>query len=99
MKNVRLERDIANRKEQASFFAQKEAICGMSQEKCGKRLKNLKKVVDARKEDRTIRNFFIPCQEDISGQILKLNSVSIIKNHKPVSKKINIILKKMNACS
>ena len=51
-------------------------------------------VVDVRREDKTIRNFFIPCQEDISGQILELKSVSIIKNHKPISKKIDIILKK-----
>ncbi len=95
MKNVRLERDIANRKEQASFFAQKGGHMRDVARKMREKIEELEEeVVDARKEDRTIRSFSIPCQDDISGQILKLSSVSIIKNHKPVSKKINVILKK-----
>ena len=103
MKNVRLERDIANRKEQASFFAQKGGHMRDVARKMREKISELEEeIVDERREDKTIRNFFIPCQEDISGQILKLTSVSIIKNRpstklrasKPIDKKVNIILKK-----
>jgi len=95
MKNVRLQRDIANRKEQASFFAQKGGHMRDVARKMREKIEELEEeVVDIREEDRTIRNFFIPCQEDISGQILEFKSVSVIKNHKSVSKKIHVILKK-----
>jgi ATP-binding cassette subfamily F protein 3 len=51
-------------------------------------------IPDARQEDRTIRNFAIPCQEDLSGRILELNSVSVVKNHKSTAKKVSVTLKK-----
>ena len=95
MKNVRLERDIADRKEQASFFAQKGGHMRDVAKKMREKIEELEEeVVDARREDKTIRNFFIPCQEDISGQLFELKSVSVIKNHKLVNKKVEVILKK-----
>src|SRR3989344_8139395 len=63
--------------------------------KMREKIENLEEdIVEVRQEDKTIRNFRIPCQEDLSGRILELKSVSIIKNHKPIVKKINITLKK-----
>lgn len=52
--------------------------------------------VDVRKEDKTIRPFVIPVQEDLLGEILTINSLSIIdpKTHKPVEKKANVVMKK-----
>lgn len=50
--------------------------------------------VDVRREDRTIRKFVIPCQEDMMGQILTLKSVSLLKDHKPVERKVDVVLKK-----
>ena len=95
MKNVRLERDIANRKEQASFFAQKGGKMRNVAKKMWEKIEELEEEkVEDRQEDRTIRSFVIPCQEDISGQLLELKSVSIFKNHKAVTKKVNIILKR-----
>ncbi len=95
MKNVRLEKDIANRKEQANFFAQKGGHMRDVARKMREKIEELEEeTVDVRKEDRTIRNFFIQCQEDIISPILELTSVSVIRNHKPVNKKVNIVLKK-----
>ena len=95
MKNVRLERDIANRKEQANFFAQKGGHMRDVARKMREKIEELEEeVVDVRQEDKTIRNFFIPCQEDISGQLIELKSVSVMKGHKPVNKKVEVILKK-----
>ncbi len=95
MKNVRLQRDILHRKEQVNFFAQKGGHMRDVARKMNEKIEELEEeVVDVRQEDKTIRSFTIPCQEDISGRILELTSVSVIKNHKPTAKKVNIALKK-----
>ncbi len=95
MKNVRLERDIEHRKEQANFFAQKGGHLRDVARKMREKIEDLEEEkVEERREDRAIRDFRIPCQEDLSGRILELKSVSVIKNHKPAKKKVDVTLKK-----
>jgi ATPase subunit of ABC transporter with duplicated ATPase domains len=95
MKNVRLQRDILHRKEQMNFFAQKGGHMRDVARKMNEKIVELEEdVVDVRQEDKTIRGFAIPCQEDIVGRILELTSVSVIKNHKATAKKVAIALKK-----
>ncbi|OGY62964.1 MAG: hypothetical protein A2745_02225 [Candidatus Harrisonbacteria bacterium RIFCSPHIGHO2_01_FULL_44_13] len=95
MKNVRLEKDIANRKEQASFFAQKGGHMRDVARKMREKIEELEEEkVDVRQEDKTIRKFFIPCQKDISGEILSIKSVSIMRHGKPATVKANISLKR-----
>jgi len=53
--------------------------------------------VDVRKEDRTIRPFTIPAQEDLSGVVFALSGYSVLSpKGKPVEKKANIALRKNN---
>ncbi|MEK7464181.1 MAG: ABC-F family ATP-binding cassette domain-containing protein [Patescibacteria group bacterium] len=95
MKNSRLQQDIEHRKEQANFFAQKGGHMRDVARKMREKIEELEgDVVEVRREDKTIRNFFIPCQEDISGKILELKSVSVIKSHKPIEKKVDVVLKR-----
>ena len=95
MKNVRLEKDIQHRKEQAGFFAQKGGHMRDVARKMNEKIEKLSEdIVEMRREDKTIRNFTIPCQADLAGRILDLKSVSVIKDHKTVIKKVNITLKK-----
>ncbi|MEK7110912.1 MAG: ATP-binding cassette domain-containing protein, partial [Patescibacteria group bacterium] len=95
MKNVRLEKDIQHRKEQAGFFAQKGGHMRDVARKMNEKIEELSEdIVEVRREDKTIRNFTIPCQEDISGKILELKSVGVVKNHKSVAKKVDIVLRK-----
>src|SRR3989344_4131025 len=106
MKNVRLEKDISHRKEQANFFAQKGGHLRDVSSKMRKKIEELEgEVVSLRREDKTIRNFSIPSQKDIGGVILQLDSVTVVppqrdparggaKNHKITSKKVNITLNK-----
>jgi len=95
MKNVRLEKDIAHRKEQANFFAQKGGHLRDVARKMREKIDDLsEEKVDERREDKTIRKFKIPCQKDISGRILNLDAVTVIRNHKPTIKKIEVTLKK-----
>lgn len=50
--------------------------------------------VDVRREDKAIREFIIPSQEKLSGEIMRISSFEIVQDHKLVSKKANISLKK-----
>ena len=94
-KNVRLEKDIMHRKEQANFFAQKGGHMRDVARKMKERIEELsEEKVEERQEDKTIRKFHIPCQEDLSGRLLDLSAVTIIRNHKPVAKKVAVTLKK-----
>ena len=95
MKNIRLEKDISHRKEQANFFAQKGGHLRDVSSKMKKKIEELEaEIVELRREDKTIRNFNIPSQQDIGGVILQLDSVAIAKDHKFINKKVNVTLNK-----
>jgi len=95
MKNARLEKDIAHRKEQANFFAQKGGHMRDVARKMREKIEELtEEKVEERQEDKTIRKFHIPCQQDLSGRLLELDKVTIVRNHKPVVKKVSVSLKK-----
>lgn len=95
MKNARLAADIQHRKDQANFFSQKGGHMRDVARKMNEKITKLEEeVVAERQEDRTIRNFAIPCQDDLEGRILTLTSISIIKNYKSVARKVNVTLKK-----
>ncbi len=92
-RNARLEADISNRKEQMNFFAQKGGHMRDVAKKMRQAIEVLEEEkVEVREEDKTIRKFVIPCQEDIEGQIVTINSISVIKNHKPTAKKVKVAL-------
>ncbi len=95
MKNARLAKEILDNKEKANYFANK----GGKLRLVAKRMRNKADemedaMVDVRKEDRTIRDFTIPSQEGMSGEIFKITSFMMIKDHKPITKKTNILLRK-----
>jgi ATPase subunit of ABC transporter with duplicated ATPase domains len=95
MKNVRLEKDISHRKEQANFFAQKGGHLRDVAKKMREKIEELdEEKVEVRREDKTIRRFTIPCEADISGQLLTLKSVELLQKHKPVAKKVEVVLKR-----
>jgi ATPase subunit of ABC transporter with duplicated ATPase domains len=94
-KNALLSKEILAKKEQANAFAMK----GGNLRAVAKRMRELaedleEEKVDVRKEDKTIRPFTIPVQEDMLGDILTLSSVSIFKNQKIKKLKVNLKLRK-----
>lgn len=94
-KNALLEKEIEAKKYQANKFAMK----GGNLRMVAKRMRDLadeleEEKVDVRKEDKTIKRFTIPAQEELSGDILALSSVTLLKNHKPVTKPLNLKLRK-----
>ncbi|MCX6791178.1 MAG: ATP-binding cassette domain-containing protein [Candidatus Gribaldobacteria bacterium] len=95
MLNIRLERDITHRKEQANFFAQKGGHLRDVSSKMRKEIAKLEsEVVEVKREDKTIKKFTIPAQQDIGGVILQLDSVAVVSKHKIVNKKVKVELNK-----
>lgn len=95
MKNAQLEKKIKDRKEKVNFFANKGGKMRKLAQKMKEETEDLEEnKVEVRREDKTIRKFEIPNQEKLSGNIVTMSKVKIIKNHEPVFKKINKILGK-----
>ena len=93
MKNAQLAKQIIDRKEKVNFFAHK----GGKMRKLAKKLKTEtedleENMVDVRREDKTIRSFDIPVQEDLSGYLVEISSVKVVKNHEPETHKYEKII-------
>lgn len=94
-KNAMLSKEILAKKEQANAFAMK----GGNLRAVAKRMRELAETleeekVDVRKEDKAIRPFTIPVQENIIGDLVTFESISIYKNHKITKIKASIKLRK-----
>ncbi len=92
-KNAQLEKAILDNKEKVNFFAHKGGKMRKLASKLKEEVEELEEnKVDVRREDKTIRGFSIPAQ-GIVGNIVTIKTVKIIKNHEPITKKINILLR------
>ncbi|MFA5072111.1 MAG: ABC-F family ATP-binding cassette domain-containing protein [Candidatus Pacearchaeota archaeon] len=94
-KNAQLKKEIQENKDKANFFANKGGnlrfVAKKMREKAGEAEE---KIVEIRREDKTIRSFTIPSQKDIKGEIVHISSFKTIKKHKEVQKKANIELRR-----
>lgn len=94
-KNALLAKEAQANKEQAEVFAHKWGKLRLVAKKMRDKAEELEEsVVDVRREDKTIRDFTIPVQENITGEILKITSVKVIENHEPHAKPVDISLRK-----
>lgn len=97
MKNAQLEKEIQENKDKAGFFANKGGQMRLVAKRMREKAEALEEeIVDVRREDKTIRSFKIPSQPELIGEILKINSYKVIKNHKATNRKTSISLKKNN---
>jgi len=93
--NARLAKEAIEKKEKANFFAMKGGRLRSLAKKMREDAQDMEEAqVDVRKEDKTIRNFTIPVQKDLIGNLVTLSAVGIFKNHKLVQKKVEISLNK-----
>lgn len=97
-KNAQLEKKIQENKDKANFFAQKGGKMRLVAKKMRTEVEEMEEEkVDVRKEDRTIRPFTIPAQEELSGVVFALESYSVLSpKGKAIMKKSNIALRKNN---
>ena len=94
-KNAQLEKEIQAKKDKANEFANK----GGRLRLVAKRMRNLAQdledeKVDVRREDKTIRKFIIPAQDEVLGAIATITSFTTMTHGKIHSRKANITLKK-----
>ncbi len=99
MKNAQLEKQIQANKDQANVFANKGGQMRLVAKRMREKAEELEEeIVDVRREDKTIKQFTIPCQQDLVGDIISISSYSSLnlKTHKPVNHKAKIALRRRN---
>lgn len=93
--NSQLEKEIQNNKDKVNFFALKGGKMRKLASKLRDEVEELEdSKVEVRKEDRTIKPFTIKCQEDIGSVIVRFDSVEVLHDGQPVTRKVNIELRK-----
>lgn len=94
-KNAQYEKEIIANKEKANFFANKGGKMRLVARKMRDKAEEMEAAkVDVRREDKAIRSFEIPCQEGLSGEIIGITSLEIMKSYERVEKKVRVSLKK-----
>ncbi|MDB5238112.1 MAG: transporter family protein ATP-binding cassette, subfamily er 3 [Candidatus Kaiserbacteria bacterium] len=83
-KNALLHKTAIANKEKANFFAMKGGNLRLVAKRMRQKAEEAEEaMVDVRREDTTIKSFTIPTQDELSGDILKIESFKVIKNYKP----------------
>ena len=95
MANARLKKEAQAKKDQAGVFAHKWGKLRLVAKKMREAAEEMEdEMVDTRKEDKTIRNFIIPLQEDIGWVLLEINSLHIMNNDEVVVKEVDFNIRK-----
>lgn len=94
-KNAQMDKQIQEKKDKANFFANKggrmRILAKRMRESAAEAEENK---VDVRRDDKTIRPFIIPAQENITGEILAISSFTTMKDHKLKTHTAKISLRK-----
>ena len=93
--NARMNKQIEDQKDKINFFANK----GGKMRKLASKLRDQvevaqENIVEVRKEDRAIRDFEIPIQDELSGELLGLETITILKQGEEITKNINLSLRR-----
>jgi ATPase subunit of ABC transporter with duplicated ATPase domains len=93
--NARMDKSIQEKKDKANFFANKggrlRAVAKQMREVAAEAEANK---VDGYREDKTIRKFDIPVQENLSGEVFRIDSFERLMNGKHQTRKAEISLRK-----
>ncbi|MBT3356419.1 ABC-F family ATP-binding cassette domain-containing protein [bacterium] len=94
-KNAQAEKKIRDNKEKINYFANK----GGKMRLVARKMKNEVERMEAekvaiRREDQEIRDFIIPAQDDLMGDLIEISSFTVMQDHKETKKEANISLKK-----
>lgn len=94
-KNVRIAKEIAHRKEQANFFAQKGGHMRDVAKKMRDKIDELEDdVVEVRREDKTIRPFTIPEQPDLGRILVEITSLEVMRKTGPAARPVKLEMRK-----
>ena len=96
-KNAQLSKKIQENKDKVNYFAHKGGRMRLLAKRMKAEAEELEESkVDVRRDDKTIRPFKIPFQEECGGDILTLSEFTVIdpRKHKEVKRKANLTLKR-----
>ena len=95
MENARYEKEIRDNKEKANYFANKGGKMRLVARKMRDKAQEMEESkVQVRREDKPIRPFEIPLQEDIGGDIITIDTVSIMVDGAPTERSVEMRLQK-----
>lgn len=93
--NAQMARGIQENKDRSNYFAHKGGQMRLVAKKMREKAEVMEsEKVKVRREDKTIRPFIIPSQENLVNEYLKISSFTVMKDNKEVIKKANIYLVK-----
>ena len=93
-RNAQLQKEIQEKKDKANVFGHKSGQMRVVAKRMREKVEALEeKIVEVRKEDKAIRPFVIPADENVRGEALAITSFSVMgKAGKLVFKKVNVSL-------
>jgi ATP-binding cassette subfamily F protein 3 len=93
--NAQMERGIQENKDKSNFFANKGGKMRLVAKKMREKAEKMEsEKVAIRREDKTIRQFSIPTQEDLVNEDMQITSYTIMKDYKEIEKTARIFLVK-----
>lgn len=94
-KNALLAKEIQEKKDKANFFAMKGGQMRLVAKRMREKAEELEEEkVDTRREDKTIREFTIPAQADLLGELVHITKFKMIKKGKVSHRKADIKLRR-----
>lgn len=93
--NAQLEKEIQANKDKVNYFSNKGGKMRLVAKRMRDEIEEAEEnKVDVRREDKTIRPFTIEPHQDIPLEVVKLTSVTVIKNHEAKEADVQLVLKR-----
>lgn len=93
--NAQLEKEIQENKDKVNFFALKGGKMRKLAAKLRDEVEEMEdSKVEVRKDDKTIRPFTVPCQENLGGVLVSFSKVEVLHDGTPVLRNTSVELRK-----
>ncbi len=93
--NAQMAKEIQANKDKVNYFADKGGKMRLVAKRLREEIEEYEdNKVDVRKEDKAIRPFTIEPHEDIPLEVVKIDSLKVIKNHEPKEVECEVVLKR-----
>lgn len=94
-KNAQYEKEIISNKEKANFFSHKGGKMRLVARKMREKAEAMEdSKVTVRREDKAIKEFKIPSEENLAGKLVVISSLKVIKDQEPIEIQVEVSLQK-----